>query len=533
MSEMGQKLIRRYGELKADRANWESHWQDIAEFVLPNTDFTTAKEPGAERRQRIFNNTPGEALERLVGGMGSLLTNQSLKWFDLSIRNLVSSDEGARWLSQGRDRTLAILNDPEVNLYATLDECYESLGGFGTGVVYVENEVGLKFRSVPLSSCYIAESYMGMVDTLYRKLELTVRQAIQMFGEESLPGKIQDELRATSDTDRVLGRTEVFIHCVGPREDYDPTSPFAFNKPFYSVTVHESTKEVVKESGFDRFPYFVPRWRRSSGEKYGRSPGIKLLQDIRVLNAVSKSALSAASKEADPPVQMPDSGFLRPARLGPGGLNIYRSSSQGRIEPIQTGARSDRAYAIIERVEERIRQGFYNDMFHMPEIDRMTATEVLQRQQQNQQLFSPTLNRLFVELLNPIVFEGYDYATRVGAIEPPPEGLEDRPIEVHYTSPLARAQKASEMGSFLEWFGALAPMAEIDPSVMDNIHPDRTARRLGHAVSLPEQMSRSDAELAEVRQQRAQQQQEAQQMQQAVDGAGALKDAAQGISALR
>ena len=107
MSEMGQKLIRRYGELKADRANWESHWQDIAEFVLPNTDFTTAKEPGAERRQRIFNNTPGEALERLVGGMGSLLTNQSLKWFDLSIRNLVSSDEGARWLSQGAVTALA------------------------------------------------------------------------------------------------------------------------------------------------------------------------------------------------------------------------------------------------------------------------------------------------------------------------------------------------------------------------------------------------------------------------------------------
>jgi len=533
MSELGKNLIDRFSVMKSERANWESFWQDIAEYVLPNRDFTRALAPGTERRQRIFNNTPGESLERLVGGMGSLLTNQSLKWFDFSIRNFVPDDKTSRWLSLSRDRVLSVLNDPFVNLYATLDECYESLAGFGTGVVFVENDGDLRFRSIPLSACYISEDYMGVVNTLYREIELTLSQAIEKYGKKNLPPKVLEKMEARGDDPKIMMEVHKFLHCTGPRTEYDPQSKLSSQMPYYSVTVHFDTKHVVKESGFRRFPYFVPRWRRGSGEKYGRSPGMVLLQDIRVLNAVSKSALSAAAKEADPPVQMPDAGFLKPARLGPGGLNIYRSSSTGRIEPINLGARSDRAYAIIDVIEQRVRAGFYNDMFQMPQIDRMTATEVIQRQQDMRQLFSPTLNRFYSELLNPIVYEAFEFARDTGQIPDAPSSVSGSAIDIHYTSPLARAQKASEMGSFLEWFGAIAPMAEIDPSVMDNIHPDRAARRLGHAVSLPEDMSRTDDELQAVRQQRLEAQQQQQELEAAVGGASALKDAAQGLNALR
>ena len=529
----GSRYVERFAQLESSRSNWEQHWQDIAEFVLPNRDFTRTYAKGEERRQRIYNNTPGEALERLVGGINSLLTNQSQKWFDFGVHQYVTTNEDDRWLSRARDVVLDLMSDPSLNLYATLDECYESLAGFGTGVVFADSENGLRFRSVPLSGAFIDEDYMGVVNTVYRKFKYTLRQAIAAFGLESFPQELQDRVNAADDNSKMLGDEHQFIHCTGPRQDYDTESLLATKKPYYSVVVHCDSKHIVSESGFDRNPYMVPRWRKGSGEKYGRSPGMVLLQDIRYCNALSKAALSAAMKEADPPVQMPDSGFLKPARLGPGGLNVYRSSSMGRIEPIPTGARSDRAYALIQEIESRIRSGFYNDMFQMPMQDRMTATEVIQRQQEMRGLFAPTLNRLYSELLDPLVYEVFSLAVRADLLPEAPESIRERGLKIHYTSPLARAQRASELHSFMEWFGPVGAVAEADPSVMDNVHPDRLARRLAKSVSLPEEITRTDDELNSLRQMREQQQQQQEEMMAAQSVASAAKDGAQAINAMR
>jgi len=529
----GKRYVERFSRMKSERANWEQHWQDIAEFVLPNRDFTKAFTPGSERRSRIFNNTPGESLERLVGGINSLLTNQAQKWFDFGVHLYQPNNEDDRWLSRARDVVLDLLGDPSLNLYATLDECYESLAGFGTGVVFADTENGLRFRSVPLSGAFIDEDHMGVVDTVYRKFEYTLRQAIAAFGVENLPPEIQDKIRLNQDSAKFMSEKHNFIHCVGPREDYDMESLFATKMPWYSVVVHLDKKHIVKEGGFKRNPYMTPRWRRGSGEKYGRSPGMVLLQDIRYCNALSKASLSAAMKEADPPVQMPDSGFLKPAKLGPGGLNVYRSSSMGRIEPIPTGARSDRAYALIQEIENRIRAGFYNDMFQMPMNDRMTATEIVQRQQEQRGLFAPTLNRLYSELLDPLIFEAFDLAVSNGLLPEAPDGIRGSGLKIHYTSPLARAQRASELQSFMEWFAPVGAVAEADPTVLDNIHPDRLARRLAKSVSLPEELTRTDEELGMLRQERGQQQAQQQEMMAAQTAASAAKDGAQAISAMR
>lgn len=533
MSETAKRLIEQFGTMKSRRATWDSHWQSISDYVLPNREFNTTRTPGAESRQRIYNNTPGEALERLVGGVNSLLTNQALKWFDFGVKGVSPNDKSARWISETRDIVLEVLNSSMVNLYASLDECYESMAAFGTGIIFADLENGLRFRSIPLGACYIEEDYMGVVNTLFREFDMTLRQTIEAFGEDALPEKMRSDLRRAKDPTAMLGEKHRLLHCVGPRTNYDVYSPFATDMPYYSIVLLLDKKHVLKESGFQRMPFFVPRWRKGSGESYGRSPGMVLLQDIRYLNAMSKAALNSAAKAADPPVQMPDNTFLKPARLQPGGLNFYRSTQQGRIEPIQTGARPDAANYMISEIEARIKAGFYNDMFQMPQIDRMTATEVIQRQQDMRQLFSPTLNRLYSELLNPIVFEGFSYALRQNMISPPPEQLRGREVDINYVSPLARAQRASEVGSYQEWFGTISPMAEVDPTIMDNVHPDRTAARIAQAVSLPESMRRTDEELQELRRLRTERADQENQVAQSVQAASAAKDGAQAINSLR
>ena len=54
---------------------------------------------------------------------------------------------------------------------------------------------------------------------------------------------------------------------------------------------------------------------------------------IKMLNKMSEVTIRAAQKQVDPPLLVPDDGFMLPIRTVPGGLNFYRSGTRDRIEP--------------------------------------------------------------------------------------------------------------------------------------------------------------------------------------------------------
>ena len=76
---------------------------------------------------------------------------------------------------------------------------------------------------------------------------------------------------------------------------------------------------------------------KASNEIYGRSPAMTALPDVKMLNEMSKTTIKAAQKQVDPPLLVPDDGFLLPVRTVPGGLNFYRSGTRDRIEPLNIG----------------------------------------------------------------------------------------------------------------------------------------------------------------------------------------------------
>ena len=61
----------------------------------------------------------------------------------------------------------------------------------------------LHFKTLPTGSYVIAENANGFVDTLYRELWLTPRQAVQMFeGQVSVDMADQADKASTQDTPR-------------------------------------------------------------------------------------------------------------------------------------------------------------------------------------------------------------------------------------------------------------------------------------------------------------------------------------------
>ncbi len=519
---IAHRICKRFDELVGDRKTWESHWQDIADLVVPNREFTDSSHPGDSKRQKIFDATAPFAANRLAGSLVGLLTNPSLMWFSLRVEDdaLNEQDDVREWLQIATTRMLHVFNTPRFGFYSSLHEVLLDVIAFGTAVLFNKNTPNsLNYEALPLSNCYIDEDQDGNVDTLYRKFEFTPSQAAAKFGKSNLSEKTQKALEG----DKICKVT--FLQAVLPRRDRNPLKKTSVHKPWASYVIELAEKHLVKESGFDDFPFAVPRWSKMAGEMYGRGPSMGVLPDIRLTNAMSRSLLVATEKIADPPIMLPDDGFLAPFKTRPGGLNYYRSGTKDRAEPLITQGRPDIGLDALERRREVIRAAHFLDMFELPLLDRMTATEVQQRQRDKQQVLNPVLSRLYVELLTPIIDRAFTSLAASGVFPEPPQSIAGRDTIVEYQSPLALSQRASESAGFAQMLALIEPMASVDPTVMLNFHPDEVIHWSKGMFNVPQRIFRDRDEVEKMRQEIQQQQAAQAQAATARDGMAALKDA--------
>ena len=57
-------LVDRFQQLRTQRSTWESHWQEIADYMLPRkADITQQRTRGDKRTELIFDGTAIHALE--------------------------------------------------------------------------------------------------------------------------------------------------------------------------------------------------------------------------------------------------------------------------------------------------------------------------------------------------------------------------------------------------------------------------------------------------------------------------------------
>lgn len=523
-SELAGRICRRFEQLKSDRGTWEDHWQDIADLVLPNRDFTRDKNsPGSTRRQYIFDSTAPTSADRLAGSLGGLLINPALVWFMLRTADdeINEKDRVRAWLQEVSFRLLWLFNTPRFGFYTSMHEALLDLVTFGTSVIRNENSSStLSYESMPLGCNFIDEDNEGRVDTLYREFEFNAMQAAQEFGLSNLPDGIQRKHQ-----DGKFDEKFTFVQAVMPRRERDVMKVTGRNKAYASIVVAISEKKLVHEGGFNEFPFIVSRWSKMVGEKYGRSPAMSTLPEIKMVNAMSRTLIVAAEKQADPPLMVPDDGFLSPFSTIPGGLNYYRAGTKELARPLDNNARVDIGHEMIEQRRETIRRAFYLDMFELPIIDRMTATEVQQRQREKQQTLNPVLSRLHAELLTPIINRAFNALIKANAVPPVPQELAGRDLTVEFQSPLALAQRASESAGFTQWLALMAPLLETDPLALSNIDNDEVAHWAKGMFNVPQRIFRSRQEVNEAREAHRQQQEAQQQIAMAEQGSVALKNA--------
>ena len=491
--------VKRFDYLKSRRDNWDTHYQELADYMLPRkADIVKKRSRGEKRMELIYDGTALQSIDLMAAFLHGMLTSGASPWFHLDVKDeMINRDDDVReWLQDTSMRMMQAFQ--RSNFETEVHEAYVDLVVFGTACMFCEmDRKNLRFSTRHISEYYVQEDQYGMVNTVYRLYKMTANQAVDRFGLERVGDFIRKKHEKNGDEEVEI------LHAVMPRTNRDVTSPDNLNMPFMSVYVCKATGMEISQGGFEELPYVVPRFLKATGEVMGRSPAMTALPDVKMLNLMSKTIIQAAQKQIDPPLLVPDDGFLLPIRTQPGGLNFFRSGSRDTITPLNTGANIPIGLNMEEQRRAAIRQAFYVDQILTAGSPQMTATEVIQRQEERMRVIGPVLGRLMNEMLRPLIDRVFALMLRNDLLAPAPEILQGRDIDIEYVSPLARAQKSSSLNNTMRALEILLPLAQSLP-VGDHLDPDGLVRHVTDSLGVPKSTLRTQREVNDTREARAQ-----------------------------
>lgn len=517
--EKTTKIKKRFSELEARRQLYEPLWEDIAEYLSPYRSLhADSDKEGNEPSKNVYDGLPIVYLNMLADGFLGYETSRSSVWLALRMadRNLEKIPGTLAWLQDSQDVLFSAFQ--RSNFYESMHEYFSDGGSIGTATIYIEEDVEnakIDFLTCHPWEVYIDENARGKVDTVFRKYELTYRQIGQHFKEDgNIPENILNRVKNQPNTKAWM------LHAVYPRDIWVEGYASAKNKRYASEYYLFGPDILLRESGYDKLPYAVWRWRKNTNELYGRSPASDAIRDIQRVNKIGETQLRAAQMAADPPWAVPDYLEGR-VRIRPRGINYIEEPYSAVPKALYTGGQYPIGDEAQERIDSILRQHFKVDIFMLlAQAERqMTATEILEKQGEKAAILGAVLGRLESEALNPIIDKVFDIEWNAGRIPPPPAALleqSNQEIDVEFLGVLSQLQKRlfKTQGTqrFLEFAAQIATMNP--QAVLMNIDwrelLELGAENLGAAVEILREKVEVDAEQQAMAQARAQNEQLAQ-----------------------
>jgi hypothetical protein len=523
-----EEIIARMTVFETDRSNWESIWQECADYGLPGDNQIQTKTTGGERRPDTFQSIAENSIIQGSAGIYSFLFPTDSKAFVLRVddEELAKDDEVKTWL----DRVTTLVHEHLIqsNFRQAFFEYLKQLYCFGTACQYEEKgrKQPLNFITYHIAGVYIALDSDRNVDTVYRAFEYTARQAVQEFGYDNLGEVLQAAYNDPKKKDSKFN----FIHAVEPREEAENKGD-PLTMAFSSTYVSRDDKNIVSESGYPELPYQVTFFDRDALETWGRSPMMKELPNIKMLGQMKKTRIKGWEKMCDPPIVLPDDGSIWPLATQPGGVLYKRPGGEDPTWFEFKGNLQGINEAILE-VKSDIRAGFFLDLFDAL-IDRqnMTATEVMARVEQKMRLLIHIIGRMQSGYFNPLIDRVIGILGRAGKLPDTPEVLVGKNTKIEYLGRLALILKSLETEGFVKTMTELKAMADLIAlgeggfAFLDNYDQDVIARGIGMNNGMPATWLVDETQRDEDRVVRAQQQKAQAMMEQLPELAKAAKAA--------
>jgi hypothetical protein len=543
--DVPKRTRRRYrvNALKEVRYPQEPLWQEIADLVAPFRYFPNAADFNKARRAtKIYNSTGSRALKVLQSGLVTAAADPTAQWISFSTKDPERAEYGPhrRWLDSACTYVLETIGDS--NAYQNLPVGFGNSAAFGLFAMGMEEDFegrsALKTRLYPHGRFWIAKDDDGIVRTFYEECRSTIWQLFQRFGESAnFSQQVRDYARK--------GEWEVWVdvaHMIEPNDEYEPGSPLGRQKKYSDCWweignastgkqyLDKDYADYIVESGFDEFPVMVGQWSSTEGDVYPTEyPGSECLGDNKSLQIGEKRMWQAIEKLVNPHWIAPaglkgdlDDGFV------PGRTSYVDEKNEGKsIRPAHVvdhgfiAPMREEILAVQQRILEAFHYPTFSTFDSLPDKQR-TATEILERKSEKLLKLVDMYTNLQVGVLRPLVDFTFKLLIKRGDMfrvcgVPPPD-LQGHEIEYRFQGVLAQAQKMNRVQPIQFAMGIATQIAQAQqvtgqpPEIFDKFDPDQAIDEIATDIGVPATVIRSDAEVAAIRQQRAQMLQQQQQM---------------------
>lgn len=512
------KVLAGYEACLANRQEYDVEWKAVVDYLLPGRGmFSTRSKKRQLSSAKTVNTIAEESLYILTSGMHSNLTSPSRPWFRMSWadKRLNVFEPLKAWLQECETQIQAALHAS--NFYSVINSFYTEYAGFGLGCMYIGSDTPstppITFELLTVGEYAFSLGPDGLIDEFYRIIYMSPAQLVTMFPNT-----------ASADVKRCVEEKSVGVHTpdrvvlehISKRKYMDkPYTQIRYEIP--STNTHKAgpdeTHAPLSKAGFYEMPYAIARWDIIGRDTYSVGLGSRALRQIKRLQEMEKTSLMALHKALDPPVNAPARMKNRLNTL-PGGRNYYTNPQEVISEIYQGRVDLPAANVAIERVEQRIQRIFCVDIFltasRDPNASPYKAAEVIARDQEKMTRLGPVVERLFPELLQPVITRVFNILLRKQLLPPIDPKLAEMASEysIEIISPLAIAQRSAELQSVNQFLGFLGQASQFDQSILDNADIDAAARLMADITGVKLGVLRTTDQVAQIREARAQAQAE-------------------------
>ena len=499
--EVRRWLDRRKKSLEDVRRHYEPLWREIRLYFEPSFGRALVDERdiyGRESRRdddKIINSETRIAVERYSSGMQSGITNKAQSWLSIVPKRGDGEAETSPVVNEWcHGLTMDVIDALERgNFYRSCGQVYTQAAMFGTSVMMIirGDSVGdVSYEVIDAGDYWIAEDRYGIVNTLMRRMSITVEQASVEFWRQSLPttwltmlddGRYEEVVEIYNIVCPVKSAPAEVVSIVG--------SDCRYVSIYWAPGDSNQTSGILDIRRYGYKPFSV--MRQSNGySAYGNGIGEKSLPDAKELQELERIMLKMIAYEADPPILAPSTMQHSAINLLPGGVTYY-DSVLGGSSPVsrlfETRQGIDKVADYIRVVSDRISRMWYNDLFSMMlsisrgDRQKRTATEIAELAGEKVTLLGPVLTQMD-DFLNDVIDATLSILTNDGMSAMPPEDAVRDGVElsVEYTSTIHTEMKASlKMRSVNQLIEVSGMLAQFDSGVIDKIDTDKIVDEVG------------------------------------------------------
>lgn len=474
MDSRAKELVLIGGKLFAQKANWDSLCQEVAENIYPmRSDFTATFSLGDDFSTDLMDSYPVQARETLGNTIGALLRQG--EWFAVKtgLDEIDEDPANARWLEYATTHFRRLVYDRRANFVRATNEADHDWVAFGNPVMSVEespNRDHFLFRTWHPKECAWMVNAVGKIDHNQRNMPMTARN---MKMRKAWEGKLHQDILDAAEKDPakefkvrhiVLPFEEIYGDDKGKRRQYK-------NSPYCSLYIDCEHEQVLSEAPLPVFNYVIPRWRTVSSFPQGFSPAaINSLPDNRMLQSLARILLEQGEKAVDAPMFAKGEIFRDAINRYAGGMTYVDLEADQKIQDAIFTEQPSNGLSFGMEMKQDVRnliaEAFLLNKINLPPHGK-TAYETSALLDEYRRAILPFTGPIESEYHLPLLDIGFQMAIRNNAfnINEMPKGLGDQDVTFTFEGPLNTAEGRQNVQAYQETLQMVSAGAQIDKTL--------------------------------------------------------------------